>query len=197
MTEELIKKLRKAAIELEEFKLKAALGKAEARDHFESAKRNFRLTMHKARLGLSKVRNAAGSTITELRTSLDELRVQLALGKAESREAFQAQAVKIERILNKLEKIIRKNKLADKQLTQLAVEIKKFRIKMDILKLRYELKKIDVSRDFEQFKKDFSAKLERSKEKLDTQPKGKVKWEHFNMEINKAYKHFKKAFVNS
>lgn len=79
--------LRKTAVELEEFQVQAALGKAEVQEKYEEVKKKFNLFIHDSE---SKVKSIK-EQIEELNTKFDELRVQLALGKAETKEIFKKQ----------------------------------------------------------------------------------------------------------
>ena len=73
--------LRKSAIELEEFQIKAALGKAEAQEKYEEVKKKFNLFIHESEYKINGIKEK----IEELNTKCDEVRVQLALGKAETK----------------------------------------------------------------------------------------------------------------
>ena len=76
------------------------------------------------------------------------------------------------------------------------MEIEKFRIKLDILKLQYELRKLGVREEFEEKKKDFSIKLSDIKKRLlKKEEDAESTWEHFRDEISVAYSHLKKMFV--
>ena len=79
--------LRKSAVELEEFQVKAALGKADAQVKYEQVKKKFNLFIYDSEFKIKSVKEK----IEELNTKFDELRVQLALGKAETKEIFKKQ----------------------------------------------------------------------------------------------------------
>ena len=83
--------LRKSAIELEEFQVKAALGKADAQDKYEDVKKKFNVFIHESEFKVNGIKEK----IEELNTKFDELRVQLALGKAETKEIFKKQKKQI------------------------------------------------------------------------------------------------------
>ena len=72
----------------------------------------------------------------ELRSDLDELRVQLALGKAESRDAFEAQRKKFRHALHATEEKI--DSLEDKFEDKLAEEVEGFVRLADRLKAEFE-----------------------------------------------------------
>lgn len=196
-SEKIISGLKKAAVELEEFRLQVALGKAEARDVYEEAKKIFNAYVHEAKVRLENIKGEAKEKSTQLKILLETLQVQLTLGKAESREIFEAQTKKISQVLNELEALIKKNKTIDLHYAELQMEIEKFRIKLEILKLQYELKKIDAHEEFEARKKDFLKNLSGIKANLLKKEKNlEDKWEHFRDEVSDVYSRLKKTFAN-
>lgn len=196
ITDKIISGLRKAATELEEFRLQAALGKAEAHDAYEGAKKVFNKYVHEAKLRLADAEDLTTEKTPKLKALFETVQVQLALGKAESKEAFELQVKKISMALNEVEALIKKNKSTDLYYAELQMEIEKFRIKLDILKLQYELKKIGVREEFEERKQDFSKALtDIKKQLLKKEAKAEDTWEHFKDEITNAYSHLKKVFA--
>ena len=103
--DKVVEALRKAAIEIEEFQVQAALGKAEAQDAYEGAKKHFNQFIHESK---TKVREGK-EQVNEINAKLDELRVQLALGKAETKEKFKEQKKLLLRSLHELEVKIKSN----------------------------------------------------------------------------------------
>jgi hypothetical protein len=194
LTDKIISGLKKAAVELEEFRLQAALGKAEARDVYDDAKKKFNRYIHESKIKLDSAKITVKDKSIQLRTLLETLQVQLALGKAESKEAFESQRKKIAKAINELEVFISNNKLANEYSTKLLLEAGKFRIKLDILKMRYELNKLETRIKLEDKKKDLAKKISEVKKRL-LNNEVEVGWEHFKDEISDAYSHFKKAFV--
>lgn len=196
ITEKFINRLKKATNELEEFRLQAALGKAEARDAYESAKKKFNKYVIDATQKLESSKEIAKEKSIQLKTALEILQVQLALGKADTRDAFEVQRKKITKALNELEELIKKNKTANEYYSKLLLEVGKFKIKLDILKMRYELNKLETRVEYEERKKDLSKKLSDIKKRLlKNEEKAEGKWEHFRDEVSDAYSHLKKAFV--
>jgi flagellar hook-basal body complex protein FliE len=195
-TDKIINGLKKAAVELEEFRVQAALGKAEAHDAYEEAKKKFRQYLHEAEQRFDKSKTTVKDTVEELKVVFQVLQVQLALGKAETREAFEAQRKKISQALHTLETLLENNKITAEYYEVLHTEIQKFKIKMEILKLRYELNKMSAQEEFEEKKKDFSAKMEDIAKKLkEKEKKAEKTWEHFRDDIAEAYNDMKKSFV--
>jgi hypothetical protein len=196
ITEKIISGLKKSVVELEEFRLQAALGKAEAKDAYEAAKKKLNKYIHEAKIKLDSVKELTKEKSTQLKAELELLQVWLTLGKAETKEAFEEQRKNISKMLNDIEARIKKNKTTDLYYAELQMEIEKFRIKLDILKLQYELRKLGVREEFEEKKKDFSKTLsDIKKQLLKKEEKAESTWEHFRDEISDAYSHLRKAFV--
>ena len=196
LTEKIINGLRKAAEELEHFQLQFALGKAQAKDAYEETKKNFYRYIHEAKILLENAKEITKEKATILKTILEELQVQLALGKAETKEAFEEQRKKITNALNDLEALIRSNKTSSEYYSKLMMETEKFKVKMEILRMQYKLNKLDKHVAMNDKKVEFSKKLSDIKNRMaKKEQKAEGKWEHFREEISDAYSHLKKAFV--
>lgn len=196
LTDVIIEGLKAAATELEEFRVQAALGKAEARDAYEDAKKKFRHFIHEAGQSFASSQSHAKDRLDELRAVFETLQVQLALGKAETREAFEEQRKKILQALHAIENFLENNGLTAEYYKLIHNEIAKFRIKLEILRLRYELNKMDAREEFEARKREFAIRFEKIKENLHEKEKGAEKmWDQFRQDIAEAYGDLKKAFV--
>jgi len=197
IADKIIDGIKKTVVEMEELRVQVALGKAEAKDLFEDSKKKFNTYIHEAKLKFENAKDKATIEGQSIRMALESLQVQLALGKAETKEIFEEQSKKIFKSLNELENHIKKNETVNEYYTKFLMEIEKFKIKLEILKLRFELKKINAQEDFESKKSDFLHKLNEVKDKMKSKDeKSAGKWEHFTKEINEAYSHLKSAFIH-
>lgn len=196
LTEKIIEGMKKATVELEEFRLQAALGKAEARDVFEDVKKKFNKFVHEYKQEAGDIEVIAMDKAVKLKALLETLQVQLALGKAESKQVFGAQRKKIENALNDLETFLKNNKIANEYYTRLLLEAGKFRIKLEILKLRYELNKLETRIEFKNKQREYTKKIETVKNNLMKREKeAEQKMQQFREEVSEAYSHLKKAFT--
>jgi hypothetical protein len=196
LTDKIINGLKKAIEELEQFRLQASLGKAEAKDVYEEVKKKFNLYVHEAKLQINGIKEIAKEKSTELKTALEELQVQLALGKAETKEIFEEQRKKITHALSSLEAFIHSNKTSNEYYTKLMMESEKFKLKLDILHLQYKLSKLSKLEKMDEKKESLSKILSDIKNRLaKTEKEAEGKWDHFHEEISNAYSHLKKAFV--
>ncbi len=187
--EKVVEQLRKTAIELEEFQVKAALGKAEAEDKYEEIKKKFNLFIHDSK---HKIK-AGKEKINDIHTNFDELMVQLALGKAESKETFKEQKKQLLLKLHEIEVKIKTNKTLNRMYAFVLIEIEKFKVQLEVLDQKFDKGKDEVKLGFESAKKEFNEMVEKIKTKYSTK-KEETKIEHFQNEIFEAFDHFKKAF---
>jgi len=181
--------LRKSAIELEEFQVKAALGKAEAQDKYEEVKKKFNLFIHDSEFKIKDIKEK----IEEVNTKFDELRVQLALGKAETKEIFKKQKKQLLSTLRDIEVKIKTNDTLNRMYALTLIEIEQFKIQLEILEQKFNRDKKEGKDSFEKGKQEFNSFIDRFKGKY-AKKKEVTKLEHFQNEISEAFSHFKKAF---
>jgi hypothetical protein len=184
-----VETLRKAAIEIEELQVQAALGKAEAKDKYEEIKKKFNLVLHEAKSKIDSGKEVA----QDIDTKFDELRVQLELGKAEGLDAFKEQKKGLLAKLHEIEVNIKTNKRLNDIYAFVLLEIEKFKLKLEVLEQKFIKGKEDAKASFEKGKTEFNTFIEKIKAKYGK--KEETKWEHFQDEISEAFTHFKKAFT--
>jgi len=187
--------LRNTAIELEEFQLQIALGKAEAADTYEEVKKKFMLFVHETS---QKLDNSGHAIANKLAGKLGELYLQLQLGKAETREAFNNQKENIFKTIHEIENQLLAVDIGMELYLKLNSELKKFRIKMEILHMRFELGKLEVKLEFDTRREGFAKNIEEIKNKFrEKEHIIEQNWNYFCSEINEAYGHIRKAFLAS
>ena len=202
LTEKMVNGFRKAANELEEFQLQFALGKAEAKDKYEDLKKKTTNLVHEAKLKVIKGKEHA----EHLHQLFDELRVQLALGKAETTDAFEIQRKKINAKIHDIEVYIKTNPTLVKIHDALLPELEKIKVKLEILKVNYNLVRIVTNdsvakrrKEMDKIMEDLQASVSKSAAAENSaykhEPEEKSGWAHFSEEMGEAYKHLKAAFT--
>jgi hypothetical protein len=181
--------LKKSVIELEEFQLKAALGKAEAHDKYEEVKKKFNTFMADSKVKV----NAGKEKVDGINAKLDELRVQLALGKADSLDAYKVQKKQLLLTLHELEVKMKSSPGLRRIYAFVLIEIEKFKVQLDFLEEKLEDGKDKTKSSFEKGKQEFHQFIDKTKAKYTK--KEETKWEHFQDEISEAFSHFKQAFA--
>lgn len=190
--DKVVKALRDAAIEVEEFQVKASSGKVEALEKYEEVKKKFNEFMND-----SEVKIKAGKEkFDDIYTKFEELRVQLVLGKAETIEAFKEQKKKLLLTLHELEVKIKSNEKLNRMYAFVLIEIEKFKVQLEVFEKKFDQGKKEARTSFEKGKKDFNQFIDGFKEKY-AHKKEETKWEHFHNELSEAFGHFKNAFSAS
>lgn len=192
--EQRLQQLRASA---EHLNVQLHLGAAEARDEFEVQKKKLAELVDTAQ---EKLKDFEEEKTQKLKTTIDELRVQAALGKAETEDALEEQAKKINKGLHQVKQDLSKTAhKAEGKASHLVDETKHqfddIHTRLDLIRLRTHLGKKEVEQTWDEKKKELSHKLHEFNQKLE---KGKDvaedKWEHFADEISVAWDHLKKAF---
>ncbi len=141
----------------------------------------------------------SGETATKVRQSLEELQVQLALGKAESREAFEEQKHKVDAALQDAEHGYEALKDdAGEEFNEWSKEFSswkdKLQTRMDIARLQFALGTSEAKEELEEKRNDLSQRISSIKNQLDElEDEGEEKWESFSKEVGESFNHFKAA----
>lgn len=185
-------KLLAAQQEIDELTVQLALGKAEARDKFNEIKQDFREKVAELRVFLANI--PSDLELSAVRAKIDELEMRLIQGEVNTREVFEAQKENLLKATSALEQTLERKVPFTRELQHFIHEMEKFKVKLEILRLKFSLKKMEVKNDFRirmDEAKTYINELRTSmKEKVD---EGKDKYEDFRDEIRLAYTHFRKA----
>jgi len=184
-------KLLEAQQEIDELVLRFALGKAEAGEKFEETKKEFSNRVSEFRR--TNLGSQVASTSQSLKGLLDELEVQLNLGKADSKDMFEEQREKIEEVIDKIWTEVKKFKNETLDREHLEHEIEKFKLKLEVLRLRFELKKFEVSDSFKESMQEAKKSIEQTSSKLKEKISPDTGLSLFRKEVNTIYKHLRKT----
>ena len=181
---------------VEELEVQLALGKAEAEDWLEKEKKNFGTFLEKAKDAVEKAENIGKEKKEELLTKYEELQVQLALGKAETREAFEAQKLKIEDAMKDFQKVVH---TVDDELSDipglLANIGTQLNSKFEAFEVQFELAKAESQDILEEKKKALSNQLNELKKKLENRKyHTDDQLEGFSRDITSGLSQIKNAF---
>jgi hypothetical protein len=187
----IVDKLTEAQQEIDELAVQLTLGKAEAKDKFEEIKKEFGEKVNEFK---DLMVTSLGEEAPDVKTLISVLERELLKGVADTREAFELQKKNLLKALTSLETVIEKKFKAMIEPPSFLHDVEKFKIKLEILRLKFTLGGMEVSDEFRNnmdLARDYIRRLkERAKEELG---EGKDKYEHFHEELQMAYKHFRKA----
>jgi len=101
--------LRKTATKLEELQLQTALGKAELIERFEEVKKDSRSQYERIKSEVNATIQKDSEKWNKLKAKLQHLELQLALGKAETKEMLDEQKKNLKEAIADIKKVINEN----------------------------------------------------------------------------------------
>ncbi len=194
LAEKISNGLKRAQQEIEEFALQASLSKAEAADKFETLKNEFNVKAGEWKQVFSNLKSTNREKADMLKAKVDELQLQLALGKADAKDFFLAQKKKILNSLHEFESGLKENPELKERLNDFKTEIEKFKLKLNILEMQFELKSFKGKEKIKEAMEAAGIEVEKlfmkAGEKWD---EAKEKSKDFTKEIAASFEHLKKA----
>jgi hypothetical protein len=119
--------------------------------------------------------------------------VQLALGKAEALDNYEEQKTRIDKAISQLEQNVRdsRSKLSYSLKIKIHNEIEKFRLKMEVLQIRYELGRLDLQDNVETKKQNFKKEFDQLLANVKVEASDKV--EEYGNNLREAYESLRKS----
>lgn len=186
-------KLVEAQRELDELTLQLALGKAEAKEKFEEIKKQFSVRLNNFRKVLTSQK--IESLSKEIATKLDELEKVLNAGKVEDKEMFVAQKKLIMKSLIAFENEIKRRLPGNMETRHFSHEIENFKLKMEILRLKFVLKRFaiedDIKSNIDETRRKVTKLIEKAREKVIV---GRRRIIEVKKDLKKSYQKTQKAF---
>lgn len=176
----------------------------QAIEELEARKKRLNETLEGFKSEVVKAKGLADETKTEIQAKFDELQVQLALGKAEARDSFEAQKKKIQRSVAALESTIDRELDAagqsiDESLKKAAnkfiVAAIGLEAQLEALEVQFEVKKAGAIAQFEQKKGQLVAQIDEYNRQLgEKKQMAKEKAATFEKELSDGISRIKQAF---
>jgi len=192
-------KLDKYEAEASAIESQLNLSKDKAIEKLETQKKQFAdvLTGFKAKINESKA--IAQEEKTKIQNQLENLRVQLALGKAESKAAYESQKKAIEDAIKSFETSIDRelDEAVDAVTSKLIGEANALGAQLDAMKVQFERAKAEGQAQFEEQKKELAAKVQAFRQDLREKKQRAVnKGTAFESELSAGLSQVKTAFSN-
>jgi hypothetical protein len=180
------------------------LSKEQAVEELEVRKKRLNETLEGFKSEIMKTKGLADEKRTEIQTMFDELQVQLALGKAEARDAFEAQNKKIQRSIATLESTVDRELDAagqsidgslKKAANKFIVAAIGLEAQMEALEVQFEVKKAGAIAQFEQKKGQLVAQIDEYKRQLEEKKQmARDKAATFEKELSNGMSQIEQAF---
>ena len=167
---------------------------------FENQKKNLSVWLESINGSLNNVKDLSEDKAQKLKSSIEILRVQAALGKADSEDALKEQQQRISNGIQQLQMNITEVYDSSKvRVGNFAEEadnnLDDFYTRFDLFKLQLHLGKEEAKKDWEQKKKEISKILHTINVKIEKGYNDRAKnWDHVSDEMIEAWKHFRSAF---
>lgn len=183
--------------ELEDLKIVVDLPTDELTDGFEHRKARFQSFIQEAKATVEEVGDSEAAR--KLKTHLEELEVQLALGRAETRDAFDEQKKKLDHKLHEAQVAYEHWRDApdandgdlDKAFQH---RTEHFRTQLDLFRVQYHLGLAEAREEWNEFRHDLEEKIHEIKQFwADRNKEGERRVEAFNQDMTEAYSHLKGA----
>lgn len=189
-------------LRFEEMQVQFNLGKMDAADAFEKQKDKLKEFITAYKETLDKQTASAEDFTNKLRPKLDELWLQLNLGKAETRDIFETQRKKIESALHEIYTLGKES--YDKNFNY-AINIfdnntQAFKTTLEILQLQYNLMKMDLRDGADEARKELNTKVNDFFAQAEKNQQLTVEnINHFNKQLRENYdkmNNWLKSFIN-
>jgi hypothetical protein len=179
--------------EVSDLKDRWAPAAEEAGNRFEILKTDFKESLTAMESKLAAVLSADDARWTELRQKIDELKLQLALGKAESLEVFEEQQKKIQlqwSILKaNLEKIPEYNSFQD----EVKSAFNDWRVRLEIIKIQFSLGKMELKDNIRDISNDLGKELDHLGKAIEAGAGiAGEKFDRFESEVKKIFEKYRK-----
>jgi len=182
------------------------LSKEQAIDQLEVRKKQLNETLTGLKSEIMKAKGLADEKKTEIQATFDDLWVQLALGKAEARDSFEAQREKIQRSIAKLEATVDGQLQASDQAVheslrkatnEFIIAAIRLEAEMEFLAIQFQVKK-DSARDrLEHEKRALIEQIKHYKQQLvEKKQMAQDKAATFESDLSDGMSRIKQAFKN-
>jgi hypothetical protein len=194
MTEENNQEINWWKQKAEELRLQLHLGSAEAAEGFEKQKREIG---EWARSMRHKLSDGASDAEGKLKTKLEELELQTALGRAETKEKIKEQREAISRMVidakHEAEYLARDTKEEAKVLGNKASEkLDQWHTRLDLIKLQLHLGAKEAGEEWDERKHDLKAMISDIESKLEDVTEDTIEsWGDFKTDVSKAWNRFR------
>ncbi|MEY3342827.1 MAG: hypothetical protein RL090_511 [Bacteroidota bacterium] len=144
--------IQKAQEEIDTLRVKAALGRMDAADVLYEMTKDMN---HNLQALNKELRNEGSDLSKKVEDYMERIRYQVALGKAEAGKVYEERKEEMRRTMVEFDHWLKNEGLGLSPETRLRIqnELEKFRLKLDILRIRYELGRLEA-RDVMQEKHD-------------------------------------------
>jgi len=183
--------------QLDEIEVELDMDGLEVADYFEKGKNELKEVVSDLK---QKVEGfSVSDNMNDLRAKMEHLQVQLALGKAESKDAFEDQKGKIDKAITEMGTSLKAwedsvEEKTDEMTSQARSKAESFQTKLDMMRLHYHLAQADARDALEEKRKSLRTQIHETKTKMAAAAeKEESRWDDVKDELSESFSHLKKA----
>lgn len=196
LTDHLIELLETTKVELEQFRNEVADEKADVNLKYEELKNELFLAVQEMKDLLQYNKNVTQETARALKTHLEDLETQLEASADVTSVNLKTHLINIKGSLEKIVKDLGKQGMFDEALSTIHDRVIRFKIKAEILRLKFELGKMNVKDVVKDQSHEISQKIrDLKKSARETEHNLEKKWKGFSKELSETYSHIQKSFT--
>lgn len=184
----------------ESLHLQLQLGKAEAEKEFEIQRQKLNDWAVETSKRVEEAKEIGEENTLRLKTSLEELRLQAALGKAETedmlRDRQKGLKQAIDRLQSDLEEVFKTTReQGDGLMEETMLRVQDYQTRFEIFRLQLHLASAEGEQEWEKRRKEAESRLQQMKADLEKRAEEAAdRWDTFSSEMQAAWKHVRKAF---
>jgi ElaB/YqjD/DUF883 family membrane-anchored ribosome-binding protein len=175
---------------------------SEVEIEFEIQKKHLKSWLIQTEKKLDQLSESGKEDITEIRTLMEDLKVQALLGKAEARDTFNAQQKELNLKIHDLNHALKEiYNTSEGDLKDFAGEAKseteKIRIRFELFKMQLSHWREDGKEEWHELKSDLKEMLDKMEKRLSNdKDRATESMDHFTNEMSLSWQHFKTAFTS-
>lgn len=204
--EKAVEKLNKVKGDIEHLEVQLALGKAEAAEQFEKKKKELHDVVHAAKEQIHGLSEVGKKKVEALKPELEHLQVQLALGKAESLDAYKEYEKEVKAAIHnfteKAKKVYAENATeGEEKWHDFVADVKEkstgFHTQLDIFRVQMALGEAELKDEFAERKEEFMRDAKMISGKIDENLDSiEETVEEFGDEISEKFGELKDKFIS-
>ncbi|MFN5324727.1 MAG: hypothetical protein ACK5C5_07405 [Bacteroidota bacterium] len=183
--------ITKTQEEIDSLRVKAALGRMDAADVLNEMAKDMSQNLHVLAQELQRDGSAVASKASGY---LEQLRLQATLGKAEAAKVYNERKEALRNSVSEMDTWLRNEGLALSPELRMRIqnELEKFKLKLDILRIRYELGKLEAREVMEEKRSRFKTELQEIVSSLKTD--AELKKEEMGSKLSSAYEALRRSW---
>ncbi|MEZ4829354.1 MAG: hypothetical protein R3C61_24160 [Bacteroidia bacterium] len=186
--------------ELDDLEVQISLGEDEIVAAYEKQKAAFFEFINESKSKIGEI--SSDERVQKLKGKLESLQVQLALGKAESMEAYHEQKEKLDSAIDEAKEEYQEfmASLGEKKQSlsgNLSGKFEQFRTKLDMFHVQFALGSEEAKEELKEKQQEISASMAAFRKKIEEKKEeAEESWEEFTEDVAEAFGEFKNSVKN-